>query len=60
MEKVETCYFPESGDSAVTGMLPDGQFVAYDPDTAPDVRGHGDTRMAAIADLVKKHAFLFG
>lgn len=57
MEQQRIHYFPVSGDRVITGLLPSGEYVAYD-DNDDRVRGHGDTRLAAIADMVeKKHAY---
>jgi hypothetical protein len=47
-------YFPENDITVITGLLPTGEFGAY-RDELDDglIRGHGHTRLAAIADLVE-------
>lgn len=47
-----THYFPANDCKVVTGLLPTGEFGAYREQDDGLVRGHGHSRLAAIADLV--------
>lgn len=52
MQQRRTHYFPENGCRVVTGLAPVGGFVAF-VEGEEMVRGRGQTRLAAIADLNK-------
>lgn len=51
MENRRVHHFAEG--TVITGLLPTGEFGAYRDQDDGLVRGHGHTRMAAIADLVE-------
>lgn len=54
MENRRTHYFPANDCTAVTGLLPTGEFGAFLMERdAGRARGHGHSRLAAIADLVE-------
>lgn len=54
MEQRRKHFFPANDCTVITGLLPTGEFGAYrDEIDEGHVRGHGHTRLAAIADLAE-------
>lgn len=50
MQQIVRSYFPANECFVITGLAPVGGFVAH-IEGEPLVRGHGQTRLAAIEDL---------
>ncbi len=50
MQNRRTHYFPENDCHVITGLIPTGEFAAF-VEGEELVRGRGQTRWAAIADL---------
>jgi hypothetical protein len=54
IEGVRKHHFPISGDVVTTGIATEtGEYVAF-RDDAPEIRGHGHSRLSALADLNEK------
>jgi predicted RNase H-like HicB family nuclease len=54
LEHIQTHHFHFSGEVVITGLDPETRkYVAFNRDV-PNILGHGQTRLSAIADLGEK------
>jgi hypothetical protein len=56
LQNHRTVYFPAGGETVLTALATTGQYVAWflEPEDFGRARGHGHSRLAAIADLQAK------